>query len=523
MARARNQEPTKESATRSSTRAYVRFKKKIPSLKYISSYERFVGSPAKSAFKELFLGNKTLAHKLKVMSDRGGNSKALKDQECERGNRSKRPPIPYVPVVDEVQEKLAENNSEGRTFKINLSNDTEFRAGVWFYGTPEQFLCHVKQALAALDRMGLFSETKRLFLAHKAHLDEVETAQQEITTFSESDERATAITKTAIAALRGTIAVQQARAKKALAESRETAEKLFSMYANLLSTEKRMAWDKIVERQCDVANWTDLKGVRHTKARKKTMASFLDCTKHHVLTMFPMDAAEVERYYISTVIKKPSRVTVRAFFTRVEQLNSYIELLPSIYNSSKATTSTKLAKPFSESELAGHILKACPDSWQNQYDLNQEHVPQDLNKLLIVLENIEKASVASNTPAKSPTTNGNGNGNGNSEKRKGNPSNDRIPKKKFKKSEKHCVLCQKHGGAANTHNTSECKRFEKDGSPKSGWGSKPSAKGKTRHESHSFAQLKDEIADLKKALKTKSKSRGRKKRRYDSSDSSDSE
>ena len=46
--------------------------------------------------------------------------------------------------------------------------------------------------------------------------------------------------------------------------------------------------------------------------------------------------------------------------------------------------------------------------------------------------------------------------------------------------------------------------------PKSGWGSKPSVKGKTRHESHSFAQFKDDIADLKKALKTKSKSRGHK-------------
>jgi hypothetical protein len=36
-------------------------------------------------------------------------------------------------------------------------------------------------------------------------------------------------------------------------------------------------------------------------------------------------------------------------------------------------------------------------------------------------------------------------------------------------------------------------------------------------------QLKDDIAALKKALKPKAKSRSRKKRRYDSSDSSDSE
>ena len=67
-----------------------------------------------------------------------------------------------------------------------------------------------------------------------------------------------------------------------------------------------MAWDKIIEPQCDMANWTDLKGVRHAKARPKTMKFFLYCMKHHVLTMFPMDAAEVERYYISTVVKKPS-------------------------------------------------------------------------------------------------------------------------------------------------------------------------------------------------------------------------
>ena len=88
----------------------------------------------------------------------------------------------------------------------------EFRAGVWFYGTPEQFLCHVKQALAALDRMGLFSKIKKLYKACKAHLDKVETVEQEIATFEESGETAGTM-RTAIAVLRGTIAVQQAGAK----------------------------------------------------------------------------------------------------------------------------------------------------------------------------------------------------------------------------------------------------------------------------------------------------------------------
>jgi len=106
-----------------------------------------------------------------------------------------------------------------------------------------------------------------------------------------------------------------------------------------------------------------------------------------------------------------------------------------------------------------------------------------------------------------------------------NSSLDRIPKKKKKTSEKHCVLCQKHGGSPGTHNTSDCNKYEKDGTVKPEWGRKSNAKpsGKKRSDPNSFAQLKDEIADLKKALKSKNKSRSRKKRHYDSSDSSDSE
>ena len=41
----------------------------------------------------------------------------------------------------------------------------------------------------------------------------------------------------------------------------------------------------------------------------------------------------------------------------------------------------------------------------------------------------------------------------------------RIPKKpkKVTWSEKHCVLCKKHGGPHKSHNTHDCHRFNKDG------------------------------------------------------------
>ena len=87
-------------------------------------------TPSKSFFKELFLGNTELGLTLKKMSERNGVLKGLKDQECEKGNRSKRPPIPYVPVVDEVQDALNAGHKE-RTQKIKLPDKTEFQAGIW--------------------------------------------------------------------------------------------------------------------------------------------------------------------------------------------------------------------------------------------------------------------------------------------------------------------------------------------------------------------------------------------------------
>jgi hypothetical protein len=69
---------------------------------------------------------------------------------------------------------------------------------------------------------------------------------------------------------------------------------------------------------------------------------------------------------------------VRAFFTRVEQLNSFVLLLPCLYNSLRITQATKPVAPFDEAELANLLLRMCPDSWQNQYNLNQDKIPQDL-------------------------------------------------------------------------------------------------------------------------------------------------
>jgi hypothetical protein len=60
----------------------------------------------------------------------------------------------------------------------------------------------------------------------------------------------------------------------------------------------------------------------------------------HLLTMFPNNAAEQERYYITNVLKKPQHISVCQFVQGVEQLNCYIAQLPCWFYSPSAKPST---------------------------------------------------------------------------------------------------------------------------------------------------------------------------------------
>eukprot|EP00804_Cyclotella_cryptica_P021098 CCRYP_020094-RA/>CCRYP_020094-RA protein AED:0.41 eAED:0.41 QI:0/-1/0/1/-1/1/1/0/108 len=94
----------------------------------------------------------------------------------------------------------------------------------------------------------------------------------------------------------------------------------------------------------------------------------------------------------------------------------------------------------------------------------------------------------------------------------------RIPKKPKKVgwTEKHCVLCKKHRGPHKSHNTCDCRRYNKDGTPikKNGDAGKPHSEER-KPEGAKIAQIVR--AELKKALRKKSSKR--KKRRVNDSES----
>ena len=62
----------------------------------------------------------------------------LKDQECKKGSCAKHPPIPYVPVVNPVQDLV---NAKEPPMKIKLPDRTKkIQVPIWDSGTPEAFL-----------------------------------------------------------------------------------------------------------------------------------------------------------------------------------------------------------------------------------------------------------------------------------------------------------------------------------------------------------------------------------------------
>ncbi len=136
---------------------------------------------------------------------------------------------------------------------------------------------------------------------------------------------------------------------------------MFMFYSNLLSPKSKYAWNKIVIKLTEGNPCVNLQGVSLEGPRGMSCKLVNNCIMFHLLTAFPINAAEQEKYYISNILKKPKRVNVRQFVHCVEQLNAYIAQMPCFYYNPNANASTKPENvPFTEAELGSHVLCMCP-------------------------------------------------------------------------------------------------------------------------------------------------------------------
>ncbi len=72
------------------------------------------------------------------------------------------------------------------------------------------------------------------------------------------------------------------------------ATKMFAFYANLLSIKVKYAWNKIIEEQTEGDLYVDLQGVLQKGPRGMSHQLFDKCVLFHLLTVFPVNAAEQE-------------------------------------------------------------------------------------------------------------------------------------------------------------------------------------------------------------------------------------
>ena len=298
--------------------------------------------------------------------------------------------------------------------------------------------------------------------------------------------------------------------EKAKAEMASVAEQVFELYSMLIAEKARQPWTKLVQEQVEAAPWTDLQGVEHAEQHTKSWNSFLECVRFHLLTVFCNDATETERYYIRNCLKKPNRLPMWQFVQQVQQLKSYLEFLPCLYHSLLATKLTMKLGPFGDKDLVSHILCMCPGTWQAQYELTKDTVPQSMHKLLEALKCIEKAFPMDKEKDKKGRTN-----QGDSNKRKIVFFLERIPEKKRTET-KQCVLCKTHWDVHSTHNTRDCCKYEKDGTPKKTFGrNQPHGISSEKRHAQSYAQLLDKLAKLKKAHKRLKTTSSHKRKWYD--------
>ncbi len=256
---------------------------------------------------------------------------------------------------------------------------------------------HVSSALGAIEKWGTFKAYKE---AHEAYVEQKEVAKQAKATlalftaptskaekaskkasekepakkFSEK-EKASKKTKDGMALANAsapelhneyqTLYDKATFAKETTKNKRKaTATKMFQFYTNLLSLDAKYAWNKIVWEQTEADSFKDLQGVSRKGPKGLLCESFDKCIMFHLLTVFPNNAAEQEKYYLSNVLKKPQRVGICQFIQRIEQLNPYVAQLPCWYYSPSFNAGMMPANaPFSEADLASHVLRMCPHQW----------------------------------------------------------------------------------------------------------------------------------------------------------------
>jgi hypothetical protein len=229
-----------------------------------------------------------------------------------------------VPEKNPVQETVSTLKSN-QSLKTTIGVDAELHLPIWHCRMRKAFLIHVSSILNAIKKRGTFKAYKE---AYQAYVEQKEVAKQVKATLalftaptskgkiaskkasekepakkSSEKEKASKKTKEGVA-LANAPAPELCNKYQALYNkatfakdtTKNTCEavatEMFQFYTNLLSSDAKYAWNKIVREQMEADPFKDLQGMSRKGPRGLSRESFDECIMFHLLTVFPNNTAE---------------------------------------------------------------------------------------------------------------------------------------------------------------------------------------------------------------------------------------
>jgi hypothetical protein len=110
----------------------------------------------------------------------------LKDRKCEKMALCKRPPIPYVPEKDSVQETVS--SFKEAHLKTLIKEGTELQVPIWHSGTREAFLIHAGSARAreAIQKKGYFKSFEEHSVDYSEKREKVKELRKQLEVLKEA-------------------------------------------------------------------------------------------------------------------------------------------------------------------------------------------------------------------------------------------------------------------------------------------------------------------------------------------------
>jgi hypothetical protein len=211
----------------------------------------------------------------------------LKDAECNKGQLSYWPPIPYVPVVDIITPK-----KEPRIFKIKLPDASHLSMPIYSHGNNKEYLVHIVVVLQVIKQKGLPKKgqvlAKAVVKRSEALKNLQEAAGSQDTVSMSVDVTAC---KVEIEQTQPMLQEAQKAHNKAIAES-------YKQLRNLLSGDAQSQWDCGCHEMHERDSRAALNGQVTEGRRTQMWTCFLDCLELHKLTVFSADAAKRQQFYI---------------------------------------------------------------------------------------------------------------------------------------------------------------------------------------------------------------------------------